>query len=273
MPRRHVEHIHAPEIAAQTLDWPGWPAGAKYKPLSHDERSGACSCLLVLPDGWRRGPSVLRSDCELLVASGALRVGRDELQVGSYSFAPAGEHDDEWRAIGPTEVFLAARNGPPDVQPRDTTSQGPPMDARDVVRIPAERLAWGPTPIPNGPPNIELAMLRHNESGEMSALVRGGPRRFPVYEFHDCVEECFLLDGEIMIEPGGAMRPGTYFWRPPYLTHGQSRCESSSLLYVYTDSKLVNHFTDSLHRTPAENRAQAEAERAGGGPPQPPVRG
>jgi hypothetical protein len=179
MPRRHVEHIHAPEIAPQPLVWPGWPAGATYKPLSRDEQSGACSCLLALPDGWRREPSVPRSDCELLVTSGLLRVGRDELRVGSYRFVPAGEGDDEWLAVGSTEILLAARTGPTDVRPRDASSHG---DVRGAVTIPVERLPWGPTPIPNGPPNIELAMLRQTHSGEMSALVRGGARRIHHYD-------------------------------------------------------------------------------------------
>jgi len=259
MPRPHVEHIHAPLIAPRPLDWAGWPAGASYKPLSRDAQTGALSCLVALPDGWRRPAASAGADCELVVARGTLRIGPDELPMGSYCFAAAGARDDEWLACGDTEVFFAPRSGPPDIEPGAADRGGP------IVRMPALRLPWGPTPIPNGPPNIEFALLRQTEAGEMSALVRGGPRSFPVYEFHDCVEECFLLDGDIMIGPGGQMRAGTYFWRPPYITHGQSNCESSSLLYVYTDSKLVNHFTDGFHRTPAENRAQAMAERTAAG--------
>jgi len=255
VPRPRVEHIHAPEIAPEPIAWPGWPEGATYKQLSRDAESGACSCLLAFPDGWRRTPSISVSDCELLVVSGRLRVGSDDLERGSYSFVPAGEPDDAWLAVGATEVFLAARTGPPDVRPCDAPVGAP----RGATRISTEQLAWGPTPIPNGPPNIEVALLRRTDSGEMSALVRGGPRQFPVYEFHDCVEECFLLVGDITIAPGGEMRAGTYFWRPPYYTHGQSRSDTGSLLYVYTDSTLVNHTTDALHRTPDENRAQALA--------------
>jgi hypothetical protein len=263
VPRPHVEHVHAADIAPQPLGWPGWPRGATCKLLSRDDESGACSCLLALPDGWRREPSIAAADCELLVVSGMLRVGSDALERGSYSFVPAGEPDEAWLAVGATEVFLAARTGPPGVRPCDGRGAG----ASGVIRLSAERLPWGPTPIPNGPPNIELAMLRHTHTGEMSALVRGGPRRFPVYEFHDCVEECFLLDGEIMIEPGGQMRARTYFWRPPYRTHGQSRCETSSLLYVYTDSKLINHLrttcTERRPRTARRRRQSAPAARRG----------
>jgi hypothetical protein len=255
MPRRHVEHLHAPQLAARALDWPGWPAGAAYKPLSRDGVTGACSCVVVAPDGWRRPPATTLADCEFVVWRGTLRSGDEELRPGSYGFAPAGAADDEWEAHGDIELFFAARSGPPDLRPR---RDGDPAASRTAV----EHLPWGPTPIPDGPPNIEVALLRRTETGEMSALVRGGPRRFPANEFHDCVEECFLLDGDIMISPGGQMLAGTYFWRPPYLAHGQSSCERHSLLYVYTDGELVNRFADSLDRTPAENRVQALRERA-----------
>jgi hypothetical protein len=258
MARRHVEHLHAPELAARPLDWPGWPPGATHKPLSRDGVTGARSCVVIAPDGWRRPAATTLADCEFVVWRGTLRAGDEELRPGSYGFAPAGTGDDEWEARGETELFFAARSGPPDIQRRGAGDLA-------ATRIAAERLPWGPTPVPDGPPNIEVAMLRRTETGEMSALVRGGERRFPVYEFHDCVEECFLLDGDIMISPGGQMRAGTYFWRPPYLTHGPSSSTSGSLLYVYTDSQLINHFTDGPHGTPAENRAQRAGERAATG--------
>jgi hypothetical protein len=60
------------------------------------------------------------------------------------------------------------------------------------------------------------------------------------------------------------MHPGTCFWRPPYVTHGQSRSRDS-LIYVYTDATLVNRFTDGFERTPEENRAQHDRELAAAG--------
>src|SRR5579862_2626871 len=147
MARQHVEHIHAPAIDPQPLAWPGWPAGAQVQPLSIDPETGACSCLLRLPHGWRRPPAAVRSDCEWLVVSGALHVGDRAFSQGSYSFVAAGEQEDDWRAAGPTEVFFAARTGPPDV----TLPSGRAAPA--THRLAAEHLPWGPTPIANGPPN------------------------------------------------------------------------------------------------------------------------
>ena len=38
-------------------------------------------------------------------------------------------------------------------------------------------------------------------------------------EKHPCVEEMFLLDGDIAM-PAGVMAPGAYFWRPAKVVHG-----------------------------------------------------
>ncbi len=148
----HVEHIHAPDIAAEPLDWPGWPEGATCKPLSRDDESGACSCLVGLPDGWRREPVVPVADCELLVVSGTLRVGRDELEAGSYSFVPAREPDAEWLAVGATKASSPPARGRPTCGPCNVRPWIPRGGVRGVIRLSAERLPWGPTPIPTAPP-------------------------------------------------------------------------------------------------------------------------
>ena len=267
--RRHVEHLPRPGDRGRSRSaWPGWPAGAADEAaLARRRRAVRAAALLLLPDGWRRPPAAerLRLRSGSWSRAGSFRSAASRApESAPYSLSPAGAGEEarlDWQAR--TSCLFAARSGPPDVRSRQHG------DAARDCGVAAERLPWGPTPIPNGPPNIELAMLRRTESGGMSALVRGGPRRFPVYEFHDCVEECFLLDGDIMIGPGGQMLAGTYFWRPPYLTHGQSRCERSSLLYVYTDSALVNHTTDALQRTRPEGepgRAQAEREASAAAP-------
>jgi hypothetical protein len=257
MTRPHLEHLHSPELQPRPIDWRGWPAGASVKVLSVDDETGALSALLTLPDGWRRPPVVVLSDSELVVVSGELRIGEYDFSKASYCFVPAGQRDQEWQAVGPTELFFAARSGAPDVR-----SGAGHASTGTAIRLKAADLPWGPTPIPNGPPNINgVAILRPTETGEMSALVRGGPRSYPVYEFHECVEEVFLIDGDITVGPAGEMRPGSYFWRPPYITHGQSHSKTGTLYYLYTDSPLINRVTDGW-RTAAENRAQLDADLA-----------
>ena len=57
------------------------------------------------------------------------------------------------------------------------------------------------------------------------------------------------------------MRPGTYFWRPPFITHGQSQSRDATD-YVYTDTRLVNRRTDGFDRSVDDNRRQYEREIA-----------
>jgi hypothetical protein len=259
MARAHVEHIHAPEIEAQQLSWPGWPSEATVKILSCDDESGALTALLSLPRGYGRPQGSVVADTELLILSGRLAIGGSVLGRLSYRYTPPSVAEPAWEAGEDTELLFMTRTGGPELN-----ADADPVGAPGAVTLDGNDLPWGPSPIANGPPNSMVAMLRRDpDSGEMTALARGRPRSHPVYEFHDCIEECFLIEGDITIGPGGEMRPGTYFWRPPYYTHGQARSETGSLLYVYTDSELINHFTDRMDRTPEENRAQVMRESQG----------
>src|SRR5207248_3052235 len=129
---------------------------------------------------------------ELVVLSGSLRVGGRPLGRLSYEYVPPETAQESWEAAEPTELLFMTRMGPPDLVP----GKGRAPTA-GCVGLAADSLPWGPSPIPNGPPNIEAAILRMvDETGEMSLLTRGsGPRETPFYEYHDCVEECFLIDG------------------------------------------------------------------------------
>jgi hypothetical protein len=264
MGRAHVEHIHSPEIDATPLEWSGWPAGASVKSLSVDEDTGALSSLVQLPAGYRRPISLAQAETEVLVISGVLRVGDATLPRPSFLYTPAGTAQESWEAIEDAELLFMTRTGPPGLAPASG-----PAGVDDVIVMAADELSWGPNPIADGPPRVEVAIQRMDPTtGEMSALVRHtGTNERTVFEYHDCVEEVFLLDGWLELQnsetEGGEMRPGSYFWRPPYVTHGQSR-NRDPFYYVYTDSRLVNRRTDGLHRTPEENRIHLKREIAAG---------
>jgi hypothetical protein len=264
MGRVHVEYVHSPELDAEPLVWPGWTAGAAVKILSRDEESGALSSLVQLPSGYPRPVAFAQAATEVLVVSGTLRVGDVTLPRLSYLYTPAGTVQEAWEAVEDTELLFMTRTGPPKL-----ASASGPAGVDGVIVIAADDLAWGPSPIPNGPPRMEKAILRKVEStGEMSGINREtGANEYPVFEFHECVEEVYFLGGWLTLEnsetEGGEMRPGSYFWRPPYVTHGQAKSRDS-MYYVYTDSKLVNRRNDGFHRTPEENRLQYEREVAAG---------
>jgi hypothetical protein len=261
MSREHVEYIHSPEVEPAPLVWPGWPSGATVKPLSVDEESGAQTSLVQMPAGYRRPVSLASAETEALVVSGRLIIGDAALPRLSYLYTPEGTAHEEWEAAEDTEVLYMTRTGPPSLEPADAASAG------DAIIINGDELAWNPSKIANGPPGREHAILRRvADTGEMSWLSKEtGAMDYPVFEYHECVEEVLLLEGWLTLEnsatEGGEMWPGTYIWRPPYVTHGQAKSRDS-MYFVYTDSQLVNRRTDGFHMTPEDNQRTLERELA-----------
>jgi hypothetical protein len=102
-----------------------------------------------------------------------------------------------------------------------------------------------------------LKILRHVEStGELTALCANVPSyEYPMLEFHDCVEEIYLLDGDIRLGNSGLMTAGSYLWRPPFVTHGPFFSRSGGLMLVWVPSTLVNHVPSGPQASPEENLA------------------
>lgn len=65
-------------------------------------------------------------------------------------------------------------------------------------------------------------------------LVRTDPGYRDLCEaFHDSVEECLVLDGEVLLSAEGELAAGDYFWRPPGWVHAaQSRHGFVALLMM-----------------------------------------
>lgn len=63
-----------------------------------------------------------------------------------------------------------------------------------------------------------------------------------------------MLRGDIWLGSSGTMRPGSYFWRPPYVTHGPFWSQAGCLFLVYTDTLLVDLVAESPLSTSADNR-------------------
>lgn len=257
MARAHVEHIHAPQIEVQPLWWPGWPGGAQVKLLSEDDVSGALTSLMLLPEGYARPAGRLHSDQELLVLSGSLAVGDVTMDRLTYRYVAPEMSEARWDVLEDAELLYMTRSGKPDLFTGNELTDG-----AGVLHIASAELPWKAVPFPGGPPGVEVALLRIDPvSAEVSMLARGnGPRTHHHWEYHDCTEEAYMIEGDITIGPGGLMSPGTYFWRPPYYTHGWSSSETTSLLYVHTGGQLINHYADSADRTPEENRAEWETQ-------------
>ena len=64
-----------------------------------------------------------------------------------------------------------------------------------------------------------------------------------------------MIEGDIWLGNSGVMRDGSYFWRPPFITHGPFYSETGALMLVWVPSSLVNHVPESAASTPEENLA------------------
>lgn len=270
MARPHVEILASPEVTPAPLPAAGWPgeAGGAARVLSRDPGTGAVSALVELAPGATRPPGHHPATAvDLYVVTGSLRIGGGQAAPGWFGYWPAGTSQGAWEA-GPegAVLFLGARDAAPDLAP------GPgPAGATGVIGVDTETLEWELAPegppdeqISGLPPGIVTKTLRWvEETGELFALCANVPRwRYPRLEFHECVEEAYMVRGDIWMGSSGTMRAGDYFWRPPYVTHGPFWSTGGSLFLVYTDTLLVDHVAESPHATPDENRALLARLRA-----------
>lgn len=259
MSRGHVELVHAPELPWGDLPAAQCPAGVRARVLSRDAGTAAVTAVVSLPAGWRRPAGHVTADVELLVLSGALRIGARVRAPGYYEWAPAGTTHEPWTSDDGCELIVFARTGAPDWVPAPG-----PAGRGGRIEHDTEAMEWTLTPIPGPPAGICLKILRHTDAGEVIWLSANSPDfAYDRLEFHDVVEESYCISGDIWLGNSGTMRAGSTFWRPPYVTHGPFYSRSGRLAVAYCAGPLVNHFVDDPRSTPEANRARAEAE----GPP------
>jgi hypothetical protein len=193
--------------------------GAERKLLSEDLFSGASSNLIRYPAGWNlQSSQCLACDEELYVVEGALSIGSTRYGAGAYAYLPAGFKRDSMNSPqGATVVtfFEAAL----------ALSEGRLPTGDAVQYLQTADLPWasaGDSRIASG--DVGLKVLRLAPNGDRTwllsiAVADGKPFEINGIETHPCVEETFLLQGD-MAMPMGQMGQGAYFWRPPNVPHG-----------------------------------------------------
>ena len=254
MARPHTELAHLAALTRGPLSLPGWPATTQATVLSEDPDDGAISVVLHLAPGYRRPAGTLACAQESFVLGGSLHAGSTVRGVDAYDYHPAGSHQEEWVVSGEGCEMLLKLHGPAELVPAAT---GTGLDG--VISLDTGSMPWQVTPIPGPPPGITLKVLREVAStGEFTALVANPPRwDYPALEYHDCVEEVYCITGDISLGNSGTMTQGSYFWRPPYITHGPFYSHSGVVFFLWVPSTLVNHYVDDPRRTIEENRREA----------------
>ena len=259
MGRGHVEILNEDELEYAPMLAPGWPSGAELKVLSQDRDTGAFTGLLRLAPGFRRPLGHHPTQTELFVVDGAVRIGEGVREWGAYEFSPADTTQQPWVSEAGCTMLYLTRG-----EPAFSTRSGA-RGAEGCISLDTERMPWTISKVPGPPPGMLSKTLRHSdETGERTFVCASVPRySLPELEFHDCVEESYCIEGSVRIGTSGLMRAGSYFWRPPYVTHGPFYSREGMVSFFTVDGPLVNHYVDDPAATVEENRAAAAAE----GPP------
>jgi hypothetical protein len=255
--RGHREPVHVADVAPEPLDRHGWPAGAQLRPLSRDAAAGDITGVVSLPAGWRRPAGHLPAEAELLVLAGTVRIGGEVRGAGWYAHLPSRTAQAPWTVNEGCELYVMVRGGGPAWVPgaAGEPPAGPPLQLDTTV------MPWIDTVIPGLPGGICLKVLRAvPETGESFIMIGIAPGWAATgLEFHDCSEECFILAGDVWIGSSGRLAGGSYFCRPPYVTHGPFRSQGGFTAVSWVDSTVVNNFAAGPFSTREENRLAAAA--------------
>lgn len=237
--RELVEFCRAEELSWQSL---ALPLGAlDGKVLSGRPAAGDGAALVWLSAGWRAPAGAVQHGFELVVLEGALQSGATDLPAESYVCAAAGEPLPALSTAAGALVFV------------DLSVQAAPGRI-----VPASEGEWQTPSIPGPEPGLVYKVLRGDpETGPFAFLLRVPPgHRELRTEWHDCAEQCFVLDGDLWHDranggAGGTMLRHSYFWRPPHVLHSPMGSNGGVSMYMTVDGKLVNHYVEVEGPPPA----------------------
>ena len=238
---------------------PGFPKGMRYRMLSVDGDSGACSLKVRYEPGFRLPGGLSYAEMELFVLSGAIEVGGEHHGPGSYFFVPAGVVLPALSAPRGAQLLQYYNHGEPSFVASD--SDHPQAERDRIVVVNAyEDLEWGPPQArPAVAPGCLIKLLRRDpDSGAATFLYSLVPNfRQDNVSFHDCAEESYQISGTTWTMQFGDLAAGGYSWRPPNVNHGAFASRHGALALGRTDGELHNYFHFDPWTTPDENRRAA----------------
>ena len=257
--RPHLERYLNRDARWRALALPGFGRGLRFKMLSLDATSGACSLKLALAARFRQDGGFSRSALELYVLSGSLELGRHRHGAGSYLYVPRGVALPELRSARGAEALAFYNDGPPSLVPSD--SDHPDGERLGLSAIDAHQdLAWRPPgEQPADAPGVLVKLLRTDPvTGACTRLVAWPPQfRRDAVGFRDSGEETYQLRGTLTTLQFGDLPTGGYCWRPAFVNHGPLAASQGALAFSRTDGEPVLHFQASPWTTPQENRRRA----------------
>lgn len=253
--RPHVELIDAEDLIWHPAEFQHATGSAEQRNLSYDEEDGSASLKVRFTSDWSRPAGVHAAETEWFVLSGRITLGENELGPEGYWTAPAGVWTPPLRVEAGTEILLFREHGGWQFEPADEDREFVRPDQELVVRDTAAmpwidvkdgspmRFDLGGTPVPG----LYIKLLHRDEqTGFYTRLIKAKPgwREVPLAH-HPCSEEAYCLDGGFEYN-FGSMWPGTYFWRPAFIRHGDftADAERGCTWIIRSDADLVDWYTE-----------------------------
>jgi len=263
--RPHVEIIDEKDHIWHLAEFVHGEGSARQRNLSYDEEDGSCSARVEFRSDWSRPGGVHHAETEWYVLEGEVTIGDATLLAGDYWMAPTGVFTPPVRAKAGTVVLFFREYGDWGFDPTDRSRETIREDQKLVVKKTSQmpwltvedgspmRFDLGGTPVPG----LFIKMLHRDEkTGFYTRLIKAKPgwREHPLAH-HPCYEEAYCLEGGFEYNYG-SMWPGTYFFRPALIRHGDftAAMEDGCTWLLRCDADLVDWYTDNarveMHGSP-----------------------
>lgn len=253
--RPHVELIDEKDLIWHPAELPGGDGTAVQRNLAYDEEDGSVSAKIHFESDWSRPAGVQKAQIEWYILKGEVRLGDQVLVANDYWMTPGGVQQPALTVKAGTEILYFREFGDwrfevggashDSVRPDQKlvvkhASQMPWIDVKDGSPM---RFDLGGTPVPG----LYIKMLfRDEKTGFYTRLIKAKPNwvEHPLAH-HPVYEEAYCLEGSFHYN-FGEMWPGTYFFRPALVRHGDFVAgDEGTVWIVRCDGDLVDWYTDN----------------------------
>jgi hypothetical protein len=259
MARPHIEPYVELNDPWKKMTLPGFPKGMRYKVLSLDDETGACSLKVQYEAGYSLPQGMSYSEMELFVLKGTVMIGDKAHGPGTYVFLPAGVCLPPITVPRGAEVLQYYNYGEPSFVESDSDHPDAERDRLAIVNS-YEGMQWSSTNFyPATAPGCLVKVLRFDTRTQGFTFLYCMTPNFwqDNISYHDCCEESYHIWGTSWMMQFGDLPTGGYFWRPPYINHGAFACKLGTIALGRTDTQLYNHFHFNPWTTPDENKERA----------------
>ena len=256
--RPHVELIDEKDLIWHVAELPHGVGQARQRNLNYCEETGEASLMVEFQSDWTRPAGLQAAQTEWFVVEGEMRVGGELLIKDDYCIAPMGVLTPALEIKAGSRVLVFREYGDWGFTPAQAHGENR-NPAHELVIKRGSQMDWyevtdpnhgspmdfsrGGTPVPG----LYIKLLHHDKvTGFYTRLIRAKPDwvEHPLAH-HPCYEEAYCTQGSFDYNYG-EMRPGTYFFRPAGVRHGDftSGPEGTTWL-LRCDGRLVDWYTDN----------------------------